>query len=92
MKKKIKGYAYLTPDRDDIEWIWNEEAGADQLLVFKTKSKDKETNLMMVPFTLEIELKEKEFDEEEVTTCPKCFCMTHTLRDNICGKCKREKK
>ena len=33
----------------------------------------------------------KEFDEEEVSLCPKCFCMTHTLRDNICGKCKEEK-
>ena len=37
----------------------------------------------------------KEWDEDSlecpISVCPKCLCMTHTLRDNICGKCKEEK-
>lgn len=34
--------------------------------------------------------KEK-FNEEEISLCPHCFCMTLTLNNGKCGKCKSKK-
>jgi hypothetical protein len=28
---------------------------------------------------------------DSLTLCPHCFCMTHTMKGNICGKCKKKK-
>ena len=35
----------------------------------------------------------KNFDETEVTSCPHCFCSTHTIIKfgNFCGKCGKDK-
>jgi len=33
------------------------------------------------------------FDPAEISRCPHCFCMTHTLYGkNLCGKCKKPKE
>jgi len=31
------------------------------------------------------------FNPEEVSLCPNCNCVTHTLKNNICGKCMKSK-
>lgn len=32
------------------------------------------------------------FDPEEISLCKSCYCMTHTLGDGRCGKCKEIKE
>ena len=32
-----------------------------------------------------------DYDDEEISLCGKCWCMTHTLKDGRCGKCKQSK-
>jgi len=31
------------------------------------------------------------FDFDDISLCPNCGCMTHTIR-GLCGKCKKPKK
>lgn len=62
------------------------------LLTEKEKSALKRS-LQKIDELYEELLSNKRTDHDpEISLCPKCFCMTHTLRDNICGKCKKEKK
>ena len=34
---------------------------------------------------------EATFDPARISLCPLCYCMTHTLSDGTCGKCKKAK-
>ncbi len=61
------------------------------LLTEKEKSALKRS-LQKIDELYEELLSDKKIDPNEISPCPKCLCLTHTLRDSICGKCKREKK
>lgn len=41
-----------------------------------------------MPVTLDELIKKHSYNPEEISLCQQCFCMTHTLNNGRCGKCK----